>query len=169
MKRFSVQTINISESTGHINTSYAHDYTKGFEIFLHEKGQFWPGLEMERIGQSKAIYVKTDTEVRVTFTMIQKTNIPKAEVPCVTEAGYSYSECMRGFIARSAGCHLDWVDGLDRGEMTSAGARCETREELLRYHAALTRVSRLPWTQLTNLTSCHAKCDYKEFSFTKVR
>ena len=30
---------------------------QGYNIYLHDKGQFWPGLEMDRTGLSKQLFV----------------------------------------------------------------------------------------------------------------
>ena len=49
-----------------------HGYKKGFEIFLHEKGQLWPGMDMERIGQTKPVDLPAKTEVWGTFTAVRK-------------------------------------------------------------------------------------------------
>ena len=91
------------------NNSNTNDLTKGFEIYLHEKDQFWPGMEMEHIGQTKSLYIPTKTEVWGSFTAVRKINIAKKSAPCVKDPGYSYTRCMLTHLATTAGCHLDWV------------------------------------------------------------
>ena len=83
---------------GFANQTYAKDHTKGFQIFLHEKGQFWPGLEMERIGQTKSIYIPTKTEVWGTFTATQKINLATQSAPCVMDPSYSYTQCIFKYV-----------------------------------------------------------------------
>ena len=120
--------------------SYVNDSTKGFKIYLHEKEQFWPGLEMERIGQSKSIYIPTKTKVWGTFTAAQIINIDKKSAPCVTDASYSYTRCVKNYVASTAGCHLDWAD---QGQGIDVGVdfdRCETPDQVLRYHSVLASV-----------------------------
>ena len=94
-----------------MNQRYPDDHTntKGYEVYLHERDQFWPGIEMERIGQTQKIYIPLKTEVWGSFTMVQKTHLG-VSAPCVTDSGYSYTRCMKDYVAASAGCHLDWVD-----------------------------------------------------------
>ena len=149
---------------GYPNTSYNTNYTKGFEIFLHESGQFWPGMEMERIGQTKSIYVNTNSELWVSFTLIQKNNLNKVDSPCITDSSYSFTDCMLQYVARTSGCHLDWV-GRYQDEQCPP---CRTKYDLLNYHGVLNQTSNMPWKQLTNISQCYAKCSYKEFSFSKV-
>ena len=67
--------------------NYKDDFTEGFKIFLHERGQFWPGMEMERSGQTGEILVGTGHEVRGAFTMLQKHNIDRPSAPCVQDPG----------------------------------------------------------------------------------
>ena len=64
---------------------------------------------MKHIGQTKAILIPTKTEVRGTFTAVQKTKLNKATAPCVAEPGYSYTQCMMDYVISTAGCRLDWV------------------------------------------------------------
>ena len=122
-------------------------------------------MEMERVGQTKSIYVNTNSEVWGSFTVIQKNNIQKTTNPCEEDSKYSFTDCMLRYVASTASCHLDWVS---REGQYDDLKLCRSKEELLRYHGVLTEVSRLPWKQLTNITQCHGKCSYKEFSFTKV-
>ena len=113
------------------NNSNTNDLTKGFEIYLHEKDQFWPGMEMEHIGQTKSLYIPTKTEVWGSFTAVRKINIAKKPAPCVKDPGYSYTRCMLTHLATTAGCHLDWV--------TSAAGQppCLTWDQVLSYSSAL--------------------------------
>ena len=67
--------------------NYKDDFTEGFKIFLHERGQFWPGMEMERSGQTGEILVGTGREVRGSFTLLQKHNIDRPSAPCVQDPG----------------------------------------------------------------------------------
>ena len=83
---------------------------RGFSIYVHEKDQFWPGLEMEQIGQPNSLYIPAKTELHSSFTVRKKINLPTDSTPCVTDSNYKYTICMRNYVTRTAGCHLDWVD-----------------------------------------------------------
>ena len=111
-----------------MNTSLRVDFTKGFYIFLHEKGQFWPGLDMERIGQSKSIYIPIKTEVWGSFTSVHKTNLYKDSTPCIMDNEYSFTYCMKNYLAATAGCHLDWVE--TTGHTMGKHNPCVTWEEV---------------------------------------
>ena len=84
---------------------------------------------MERIGQTQKIYIPLKTEVWGSFTMVQKTHLGKASAPCVTDSGYSYTRCMKDYVAASAGCHLDWVDKDDNNHYGHYGP-CVTQDQV---------------------------------------
>ena len=121
---------------GSAKQSYFKDRTKGFDIYLHEKGQFWPGFEMEAIGQTKVIHIPTKTEVWGTFTASRNINLDKASAPCVGDPDYSYTQCVKNYVASTVGCHLDWVDPASVDEH----GPCATWDQVLSYHATLSTV-----------------------------
>ena len=45
-------------------------------------GQFWPGLEMGRIGLSDVFFLPINHEYEGSFMMTQKTLIDKEDIPC---------------------------------------------------------------------------------------
>ena len=145
-----------------VNQSYTIDRTKGFDIYLHEKDQFWPGRDMEYIGQAKPIFIPTNTEIWGNFRTVQRTNMDRESAPCVTEPNYSFTQCMMDYVASTAGCHLSWVT---KG---SDGYACTSWAQVLGYQNTLNNVSKLPWLELVRVTGCNAKCSYKQFSFEKV-
>ena len=152
-----------------LNSSLINDFTKGFKIYLHERGQFWPALEMERIGQTKSISIPLRTEVKGTFTMVKKTNLDKQSVPCVKDPNYSFTHCMKQYVATTAGCHLDWDDkgGGLTGDDHALGT-CMSPDQVQQYSSVLSSISKLSWTQLVNISGCNGKCSYKQYTFEKV-
>ena len=144
------------------NQSYETDHTKGFDVYLHEKDQFWPGRDMEYIGQTKSIFISTKTELWGNFKTVQRKNLDRAAAPCVTDPSYSLTQCIRGYVATTAECHLNLIDnGGDRYP-------CTTWAEVLKYQNTLTNVSKLSWMELVRITGCSAKCSSRKFIFEKV-
>ena len=45
-------------------------------------GQFWPGLEMGRIGLSDVFFLPINHEYEGSFVMTQKTLLDKEDIPC---------------------------------------------------------------------------------------
>ena len=145
-----------------VNQSYEIDRTKGFNVYLHEKDQFWPGKDMEYIGQAKSIFIPTNTEIWGNFKIVQKKNLDRESAPCVPLPNYSFTQCMKDYVASTAGCHLSWITkGSDRSS-------CTTWTQVLSYQNTLNNVGKLPWLELVRVTGCSAKCSYKKFSFGKA-
>ena len=97
---------------------------------------------MERIGQTKSIYIPTKTEVWGTFTATQKINLATQSAPCVMDPSYSYTQCVFKFVAYDAGCHLDWVNPIVENNYNTSTDQnfCSTKSQVLRYQTILTKV-----------------------------
>ena len=141
---------------------------------------------MEQIGQTK-LYIRTNTELKGHFTVIHKKSLDKTSAPCVSDDSYRYTNCIKDYVAITAGCHLDLVDNTDYNSKDHD--TCITKDQvrqivfvqlihiysvlyiytqILKYDNALTNVSKLSWTEMVKTTGCLPKCSYKQFSFEKV-
>ena len=47
---------------GDIKHTFVNDNYEGFKIYLHEKGQFWLSSPLEKLGQSKGLFIPLNTE-----------------------------------------------------------------------------------------------------------
>ena len=52
--------------------TFMADNYEGYIIYLHEKGQFWLNSNMEKLGQTKELYVPHNTEQESRFQQNQK-------------------------------------------------------------------------------------------------
>ena len=68
----------------------------------------------------------------------EEKNLPTDSTPCVTDSNYKYTICMRNYVTRTAGCHLDWVDNTTL--TNSNQAICVTLDQVLRYQTILTNI-----------------------------
>ena len=148
---------------GNIGDNFEDDWAEGYKIYLHEKGQFWPGLEKEFLGLDNSIFLKLNKELRGSFNMKEKILLNKPSSPCIEDPSYSYTQCMFQFVANMAGCHLDWVTSLSEEH-----PRCTSTEQVLTYNENLFFALTTPWMKLAEKSGCHAKCKYKEFIFTEI-
>ena len=62
---------------------------------------------MEYIGQTNSILIPLKTVVWGSFTVVQMTNQNKPTALCEEDPQYSYTECMKDYVAAAAGCHLN--------------------------------------------------------------
>lgn len=100
---------------------------KGFNIYLHDKGQFWPGLEMDRVGLSNLLFVSKDYEWVGSFSMKQKTLLNKDDSPCELDPTYSFQKCVLSWVSKTSGCHLDWFS-----PPPSKDKACSTPQDIIR-------------------------------------
>lgn len=135
----------------------------GFNIYLHDKGQFWPGLEMARIGLSKELFLPKNTQFEGSFQVRQKTLINKDDSPCSEDPNYSFQSCIFKWVAKDAGCHLDWFSPV----ISNGSTPCTRREDIGKYNDALTTALQARWLKLQNMTGCIPKCTVRTFSFVE--
>ena len=147
------------------STSLLTDFTRAFDIYLHERNQFWPGNDMERVGQTKNIDLELNNEIWGTFSTSQIKKLNKAEEPCVEQEDYSLTTCLMEFVASSTGCYLDWGQTF-RSDISPP---CRSLQEIIKAEQVLYTVSRLSWNKLTEKSGCYGKCRYKKFTFTEVK
>ena len=140
------------------------DYTFGYKIFLHERGQFWPSVDMARLGQTESIYVKTKTRITGNFHLVQRKVLNTPARPCEEAESYSFTRCVLEFVAGRVGCHLDLV-GTHRLPQYPP---CRSLAEIEEYSHLLEQIKDFSWVRLTRETGCYGKCRYKEYKFSKV-
>ena len=78
-----------------------------YDIFLHEKGQFWPRRDMEIFGLSNAVQVRPNEEVEITFSIIKISNLKQKDNICI-EGDYSLTECLFNYVKSKTKCYLDF-------------------------------------------------------------
>ena len=140
------------------------DCTFGYKIYLHERGQFWPGVDMARLGQTESIYLKTKTRIDGKFRLLQRKVLNTPARPCEEAESYSFTRCVLEFVAGRVGCHLDLV-GTHRLPQYPP---CRSLEEIEEYSHLLEQIKDFSWVGLTRETGCYGKCRYKEYKFSKV-
>ncbi|XP_023331127.1 uncharacterized protein LOC111703419 [Eurytemora carolleeae] len=133
----------------------------GYNIFIHDKGQFFPGLEMGRIGLSDELFLPKDIEWEGTFQMKQKTLINKKENPCSEDPEYSFRDCVMRWVSKNTGCHLDWFSNL-QGEKV-----CSKRADITKYSESLTMAQQARWLKLSNMTGCIPKCTVRSYTLVE--
>ena len=149
---------------GDNDSSSEKDFTYGYKIYLHERGQFWPGVDMSRLGQTESIYLKIKTRLDGNFQLVQRTVLHRPDRPCEKAENYSFTRCMLEFVADRVGCHLHLV-GTHR---LLQFPPCRSLQEIEEYSNLLEQIKDYSWVRLTRETGCYGKCRYKEYKFNKV-
>ena len=154
--------------SGQPSNNLIDDHTRGFEVFLHEKDQFWQGSDMENIGQTKPIDFEINNEVRGTFLLVQSRKINTKEEPCEERRDHSFTKCISNFADRRAGCELNWVES-NYPRVYPPFPPCKSWSDILLYIDILSNLSLYSWTELTRTTGCLGKCRYNKYIFSRVR
>ena len=64
---------------------------------------------MQRLGQTKSIYLKTRKVITGDFSLLQRKTLNLPARPCEEDHSFSFTACMFAFVESRVGCHLDWV------------------------------------------------------------
>ena len=91
--------------------------------------QFWPRSEMNRLGQSQAIFAKANTEVVCSYTTTEQNFLQRKQSFCSTDPNYSFKFCIFDFIDDFIGCHLNWFHEKENVDFKI----CKTREDITSY------------------------------------
>ena len=147
------------------------DYTYGYKIFLHERGQFWPGGDMSRLGQTDSLYLNTKTLTFAQFQLIRRRTLQSGVEPCQEEEegeeegeSYSLTRCLLQFVARRGGCHLDWLGGDTKTNYPT----CSSLSDLKIYSDTMEEVLHYSWLRLTRESGCFRKCQCQQYNLVKV-
>ena len=151
--------------TGDKAHSRENDQYDGYNIYIHDRDQFWTGSEMDILGQTHAMFVPPNTELECSFFKSVKTHLDKPDEPCADDPRYSFTSCIFLFISSSFGCHIDWFDF----NMEKQFPPCTDREEMILYKKMMDLVSTASWIELKNLTGCIAKCTVNHYSFSECQ
>ena len=119
---------------GHKNKVLKKGLILGFDIFLHEKGQLWPGQDMKRIGISNKIFLKKNTEWSGSFEMHEAIHLDKESFKCVEDPEFSFQTCILLWVSKTAGCFLNWFTPSPYDKIRI----CDTNEDILRFSTFLT-------------------------------
>ena len=136
----------------------------GYKVYVHDKGQFWPGSEMERIGLSE-IKILPNYETEGEFTVVETTNLNRPDAPCSLDVNYSFKSCILQYVQKDAGCSLSWT----RNSLNHVKKDCSTVEEILSYASSLKKTTTFGWSSLLEKTGCIPKCTVRKYNFNLLR
>ena len=129
----------------------------GFEVYIHEKGQFWQRSDMHKVGQPDKIVLELDTEMEVSFSQHQKTVRPRTDRKCEEDSSYSFTSCLNSFIKSKTNCRVNWFDDEKDDDCSD--------ENLGEYVNMLIRMKDIPLLRLSEETGCYQKCKIMEYNY----
>jgi len=156
-------------------------YLQGFDICLHQKGQFWPRSDMAALGQSEKIILEKDTEMEGSFMLSRVQRLNKASAPCTVDPKTSLTSCLKQYVIRQVGCELDFLgdnlkeekslsDGVkdissENGVEVEKNAACFTNNRLNALYSIFIWMKRSSWQEVSNTTGCLPRCSHTRYTW----
>ena len=122
-------------------------YNKDFDIFLHEKGQFWPRSDMFTLGQPEPIKVSKGDDIKIVFTIKEIENLNQDSRLCTEEADFSFTKCILKFIEDESGCQ---------------NLICP-EENFVKYFDLLIWIKQATLSSVMNRSGCQQKCKKTQY------
>ena len=126
----------------------ASHWLDSFQVFLHEKGQFWPREDLFPM-----LSVLNGREMEASFK-ISKTRGLGLRQPCTMTKEYSLTSCMMDYFLKQTGCLFQ--------EETNT-LSCPSSEDVSKYFHTLAWAKTASVDELYQRTNCLPKCSYTEY------
>ena len=110
-----------------------------FDVYLHEKGQFWPRDDSKAFGQSQVFHLELDTQVEAVFTRSKHVTLNKPSRVFSNKLNYSLTECLREFLFNKSSCRSNWFS--DHTEDNNCN-----KKGFIQYAKYLVWLKQAPWT-----------------------
>ena len=130
----------------------------GVELYLHEKGQFWPRPNMDIIGQTQPIMIPVNQQVQGEFS-IKNIAMIKRKAECTDSYNYSYTGCLLKYVEDSLDCKINW-NSRDEGPV-----KCTKNVKLKDYYDVLLSLQHLPTLNITKMSGCLPRCRYTQYDY----
>ena len=132
----------------------------GFEVYLHEKGQFWPRGDMQIIGQTDAIKIDKFQEIVGHFS-IKRIEMIAKEGLCTDTLDYSVTKCLNDYVLDTLDCKMDL------NLTTTSSIQCPVDFNLKKYLDLFLFFQHSSLKNISTVTGCLPKCKYTEYEFQR--
>ena len=130
-----------------------------FDIFLHEKGQFWPRKDMMSFGQPDSIQLEKGKELQIVFSVKEITKFNSKEKPCIIDnEEYSFTRCLQDFAVRKSNCSISIMKTGQDNDVCSVKA-------FENYFSLLTKLKSDQIRKIKKESGCYSKCKVRIFSY----
>ena len=127
-----------------------------FDIFFHEKGQFWPRLDMFTFGQDKPVSVSRNDEMIISFKIKVENHIKDSNNDCEDDDDYSLTDCLLNFARTSTNCTMDFVHF--KGSCS--------KDSFNDYFKLLVGLKHDQQSEIMRKTGCKRKCNVVKYYLT---
>ena len=139
------------------NTSAAY---QDYDIFIHEKGQFWPRSDMFAFGQPDRLTLFNNSEMQIIFSSKVTEKLSTEAKPCVLDSKYSFSQCLREYVVKKTDCRIDFLVNFDQNKSCVGDSFHYFFEELI-------KMKQEKISKVQKDSGCFPKCKTLHFSYQK--
>ena len=141
---------------GHKDKDHA-DLTQ-HQIYLHERGQFWPNDNIPSLYRRKQ---RLGLETQIYFQTIRYSNIQSKDYVCTEDNTFSMTQCLQQYVVSQTGCAIDWFRETNI-------PNCRSIEEWEKVQTTLNWLFDASYDELINATGCIQKCSFIKYEIVKV-
>ena len=132
---------------------------KDYDIFLHEKGQFWPRLDMMSFGQPDPIQLEYKKELQIVFSIKEITTFNLEEDRCIDNEEYSFTKCLQDYAVSKTNCSITFMQN-EQQETDSCSV-----DAFEKYFTLLTKLKSDQIGKIKKESGCYTKCRVRSFSY----
>ena len=142
------------------------EYDSSYDIFIHQKGQFWPRSDMGSFGQPDAVTVAQSThrgidDLELYFSVKEISRINSQENPCNENEQYSLTVCLHDYAYRQSGCRINIF-----GTLQKRKEFC-TQEGFKVYIETLQYLKQEDIQKIEKVSGCKRKCKTFAYHYEK--
>ena len=132
------------------------NYYNSWDVFIHERAQFWPRPDLVSFGQAEVITVEPGQELEISFSVREVENLKRPGRDCVEEEDHSLTLCLKNFIRSQINCDIHWFD-------PEADSQCSP-DNLQRYFDFLIDLKQSPTSEILAQSGCSPRCRVTQYS-----
>ena len=135
---------------------------KDYDIFLHEKGQFWPRSDMISFGQPDPISLYNNSEMQIIFSVKAVEKLSTEDKPCIEDPEYSFTKCLQNFLVKKSNCDVNFLAKNNIDQTNSCSG-----PKFYLYFAELIKLKQEKISKVQTDSGCYPKCKTMQFSYEK--
>ena len=128
-----------------------------FDIFIHEKGQFWPRSDMFTFGQPESVLASKFDDITIVFSIKEISHLNNDKNICQDDEDYSLTECIQNFAKSETKCDVDFTNSEDQS------GKC-SKEAFQNYFNLLIWIKQSSVTEILKRSGCRRKCKLVQYS-----
>ena len=135
-------------------------YQKSHEIFIHQKGQFWPRTDMKSFGQPERVTIEKD-DLELSFSLKEVNTLSSIDNPCITDEEYSFTDCLEKYAKKKSNCSINFFGSKQSGQDFCNVSGLKLYMKILKY------LKQEEISKIKKQTGCNPKCKIMQYSYEK--